>query len=345
MANCNGLFQNFNAAIRLGDTQREMLRGTRDNLRGHILTQFQVKYPEYKPEFLSQGSYVMDTIIVPENNDFDIDDGMYFIDGRPADKRPHPKDVHEWVMQTIGRYSHFKEKATCIRVIFEKEGFHVDVPIYFTNNYSSPNLAHKEKGWLLSNPVEFIAWFEAKIKSGFDPAFFYSRAENLEKYKGWRADIRKNDAQLRRLVRYMKAWGDLKRAEMPSGIIMTILTAENYCGHERDDVALRDTLISIQGWLKRNDCSCPRPTTPVNEDLFLAYTPEQKRYFLSALTSFIGDANDATATYSENVASIKWRNHLGKRFPFVPEPKKELTREELTPLIKVAQPSTPWLNG
>ncbi len=208
MANCNHLFSNFNSVIRLTDARREKLRTTRNLLRNIIEHYFSENKPAYSPTFHAQGSYVMDTIINPVDEDYDLDDGVYFNGHLDSDQRPNPSTIHEWVMNSIGNHTDTViDKNTCIRVVY-KEGYHIDLPMYYFVN--DPELAHKAKGWILSNPIEFIVWFEVRAKSGFNPDFILETKMH-EEYGKWLEDIRKSDVQLRRIVRYLKAWVITKR--------------------------------------------------------------------------------------------------------------------------------------
>jgi hypothetical protein len=271
---------------------------------------------QHQLEHKSQGSYVMDTIITPWDGDFDLDDGSYFIGPLNQEQRPSAKMFHDWVIYAVGEnenYGVVKDKDTCVRVEYKEEKFHIDLPIYYTENYECPELAHKNEKWPQSNPVEFIVWFEDKIDSGFQKGYIFESSLN-EEYQKWQEDIRKADVQLRRIVRYLKGWGDHLRGEMPPGIVMTILAAENYKAHERDDMALRDTLQEIKAYLERNGFKCLRPTTPVDEDLFAGYDQERKTYFKNELNKFIDSANQAISSRNQRDACLKWQKHLGPRF-------------------------------
>ena len=321
MTNTHHIFQHFNGAIKLTDEKRELLKGVRDSLRARMKANFSAIPAEERRQlelyFQTQGSFIMDTIIKPILEDFDLDDGVYFQGTQSRDQRPEPKVFHDWVLNAVNGHPDYEkvtDKATCVRVKY-KEGFHIDLPIYYADGYDSPDLAEKTKWWLLSNPVEFIAWFEEKTKSGFQKAFIYESLKYREPYEQWLTDIRKTDCQLRRLVRYIKAWADFKRDEMPCGIIMTILAAENFAVNDRDDIALRDTLIGIRNYLKRNDFVCPRPTSPVGEDLFANTSAKEKEYFLNALDAIIESASKAVNAESEKDACAEWKKHFGDRFP------------------------------
>jgi hypothetical protein len=354
MANAHHLFQHYNRAIKLTDEKRVTLISFRDSLRKRMDANFK-KIPlqdrrNLEMYFQTQGSFIMDTIIKPVNDDFDLDDGVYFQGTQSRDERPEPQVFHDWVYNAINHdndYEKVTDKQTCVRVKY-KLGFHIDIPIYYADNFESPDLAEKVKWWMLSNPVEFIGWFEEKTKSGFQKAFIYNSLKYAEPYEKWLTDIRKADCQLRRLVRYMKAWADLKKAEMPCGIIMTILVAENFAVDDRDDVAFYNTLISVRNYLQRNGFQCPRPTSPQGEDLFASSSQTTKEYFMNALNGLIRDADKALNADNEKDACKEWEKHFGSRFPChlakgnpIPVVKREPNIESLKRVAAVQQPWNP----
>lgn len=351
MANCHQLFQHYNNAIKLTDEKRTTLIQVRDSLRKRMQANYLLipvaDRKQIEMYFQSQGSFVMDTIIKPEKNDFDLDDGVYFQGGLSVSERPKPQIFHDWVIRAVDKdndYEQVKDKPTCVRVQY-KLGFHIDIPIYYADNFDSPDLAETNKGWLLSNPVEFIAWFEEKTKSGFQKAFIYESLKYAEPYEKWLSDIRKADCQLRRLVRYMKAWADLKRSEMPCGIIMTILVANNFAVDASDDIALRDTLVNIKNYLVGNGFQCPRPTSPKGEDLFASTSQKDKANFMNALSGLILSANNAINAVNEKEACKEWEKHFGSRFPchLAKETPVSVKKEpNLESLKRTASVSTPW---
>lgn len=352
MANTHHLFQYYNRAIKLTDEKRITLLSFRDSLRKRMKTNFNKIPAEQRRQlemyFQTQGSFIMDTIIRPVNDDFDLDDGVYFQGIQSREQRPAPQVFHNWVFAAVDSdndYEKVTDRPTCVRVKY-KMGFHIDIPIYYADNLNSPDLAEAVKWWMLSNPVEFIAWFEEKTKSGFQKAFMYEALAYAEPYEKWLNDIRKADCQLRRLVRYMKAWADLKKADMPCGIIMTILVAENFAVDERDDIAFRDTLISVRNYLHRNGFQCPRPTSPQGEDLFATTSQTAKDYFMTALNALIKSADNAVNAENEKDACKEWEKHFGSRFPchLAKDNPKPLVRSEpnIESLKRVAAVQQPW---
>lgn len=327
MANNHVQFIAFNQNIRLSDENRQILMAARESLRNRMKVAF-AKLPEqdrltHALEFQTQGSFVMDTIIRPYKDDFDLDDGVYFQGTLSKEKRATPQIFHDIIIKAIDKHNEIEniiDKPTCVRIKYSTKytknnlGFHIDLPIYYAEHYETPELAHTENGWSESNPVEFIAWFEEKTKSGFKKEFLFESLKYAEPFEKWLSDVRKTDCQLRRIVRYLKAWADLKRKEMPCGIIMSILAANNYVPNDRDDVSFRDTIVKIKQELDSNDCKCLRPTPKKGEDLFASIPIDNKQYFLSTLDSFIKSANQAINGKNPKESCFNWQKHFGDRF-------------------------------
>jgi hypothetical protein len=304
MANCHKHFDTYNGEIRLTDARRKSLNSSRKEIRNRIRNWFKENKPkEIQPKFGSQGSMSMDTIINPIPRKiiegdvektklyYDVDDGVYFIGNASIKDRNTPATYHSWVYQAVDGHTDSDpvDKNTCVRTIFA-DGHHIDNPIYYKQG-DSPELAHKRDGYISSDPQEFTRWFN---------------------------DQADTNPQLRRLVRYIKGWRDNMEflhsgKKMPSGLILTILVAENIIYREnRDDISLKETLISIQSTLQQKFV-CYRPTTPKGEDLLDGYT--QKDYFMKCLSDFILDAKKALPEKNYRKATELWRIHLSTRFP------------------------------
>ena len=339
MSDCHDLFKEFNTRIRLTEAKRQNLQEARDVLRNKITLHFFQNRPAYHPEFQGQGSYVMDTIVNPIKGDYDLDDGVYFLGSLPREQRPAPATFHNWIIEAVGNHTNeVKDKNTCVRVVYST-GFHIDLPIYYASYYN-PDLA-KKTGWIISNPTEFIIWFESKTNSGFKQEYLLE-ATRINEFRKWAEDMRKNDVQLRRLVRYVKGWCDYKNEGMPSGIILTILTAQNYIPDQRDDVSLYNTLVSVKSALSK-EFVCRRPTTPKDEDLFAEYTADQKSLFFRKLNNLIEDGKLAINETNKRNSCEKWKTHFGDRFPCHLVTNGQNNGAEIyAPLREVAKPSTPW---
>ena len=292
MANCHKLFLDFNAVIALESNSKKTLRKSRDAVRDKIRKYFRDKQNGFSPNFYGQGSFMMNTIIEPLDGEFDIDDGIYFkVEVEPLQSI---STFHNWICEAID--GHTKQapidKQTCVRLVYARE-YHLDLPIYYIIEGQIPYLAHKGKGWIESDPREFIKWFNSKADK---------------------------DGQLKRIVRYLKAWSDYKKGDLPSGLVFSILAANNIVFDERDDIALYQTLGIIKSQLELN-FACYRPTTPANENLLEDYSKTKKDCFLRQLGSFIQSAEEALSDKSSQKNACKaWQSHFGKdRFPFESE--------------------------
>lgn len=304
MANCDKHFGVYNGNIRLTDARRKSLKGSRKELRNKVRKWFEENKPnETKPKFSGQGSMSMDTIINPiprkikeENEEkmvlyYDVDDGIYFVGDKEPKERPTPATYHSWIYDAVKGHTDKDpiDKNTCVRTLFAN-GRNIDQPIYYKKG-DIPELAHKRDGWIDSDPKAFTDWFN---------------------------DLAGKEPQLRRLVRYGKGWCDNREFEntskpMPSGLIITILFAENAVYRkDRDDVALKETLQAIQRKLNIS-FECKRPTTPKGENLLANYG--HKDYFMDCLAKFIDDATKALQEKNFKKATELWRKHLSDRFP------------------------------
>lgn len=304
MANCNEYFGKYNEEIRLTDSRRKKLKGSRKELRNRVRNWFKENKPdEPQPKFGGQGSMSMDTIINPlprkvtEGKEektvlyYDVDDGIYFEGDKDAKDRASTATYHDWVVQAVTGHTDKDpiDKNTCVRTLFA-DGHHIDQPIYYKKG-TIPELAHKKDSWKESDPKALTDWFN---------------------------DLAEKNPQLRFLVRYGKGWFDNREFEnsskpMPSGLIITILFAENAVYRkDRDDIALKETLLAVQRKLKIS-FECNRPTTPKGENLLKDYG--HKDYFMDCLAKFIDDATKALQEKNFRKATELWRKHLSERFP------------------------------
>lgn len=300
MANNHEQFIAFNNTIKVTDTQRGTLQTNREAIREKIRKYYKDNYPdEVQPKFNMQGSYAMHTILNPikdtdGSGTYDLDDGVYFLSDN-EDGRLGIEEYHKRIFNAIKGHTPTGEEDNdpCVTVLYA-DGHHVDLPIYFKSETKEdhPELAHKKDGWTKTDPKEFYNWFNG----------------------------REEHPQLRRLVRYLKAWCEFVRSEnedkkMPTGCILTMLAEKNYVADDRDDVAMKNILEAIYDKLSSDDgFHCYRPTYPENEDLFKNYSAKRKNDFLTELKSFKNDAEKAINSTNPHDACMRWQAHFGKRF-------------------------------
>lgn len=300
MANLNGLFIDFNSQIKLTPSKKSDLISGRDALRSDIKSWFSDN-DKKQPKFHGQGSFSMNTVINPlPGDEYDLDDGVYLQGySDDMDSWPSATTVHNWIKKaTDDRTSvDSTDKNTCVRVNYASN-YHIDLPIYIMKE-NSPFLAHKAEGWVESDPKEFTDWFLSKVKT--------------------------EGEQLRRVVRYLKAWKDYKNVSLKS-IEITILVGKFFDLFEnRDDKALLRTVNNIVDELE-SDFKCKKPSAPYN-DLFEGFSETKKSAILSSLKTLSSKVDEAICETNSKTASEIIRTQFGTRFPLGIDNTKSLQYE------------------
>ena len=316
MANNNEQFKAFHETIKASEAKLTKLRTNRDAIRDKIRKYFKENHEDYiQPKFSWQGSFAMKTILNPIKDEdglgvYDLDDGVYFI-GESEDDRKTIDWYHKEVREAVK--DHTNQGAfdinPCVRVMYS-DGHHVDLAIYFkTEDDEHPQLAHRKDDWAESDPKDLLNWFSGEC--GTKP-------------------------HLRELVRIMKAWCESKCSEgtkMPSGCIMTMLTAKHYQWNDdnRFDIAMCDILTAMYDELSQPDgFHCYRPSAPIGEDLFANYDDKRKKAFLDELESFKDDAKRAIENKNPRKSCLKWQAHFGSRFCCSTAPDKDEDAKDMS---------------
>ncbi|WP_410511765.1 CBASS cGAMP synthase [Paenibacillus sp. BR2-3] len=299
MSDCHDLFTAFHEKIYLHSDKKKSLRSSRNAIRSKIRKYFKDTLKLTEPKFYGQGSYMMNTTINPIDEEYDIDDGIYLqhLEDVDGDDWPTPSTVHNWVIEAVDGHTDTDplDKNTCVRVIYKAE-YHVDLPIYVMQG-DHPKLAHKNKGWIDSDPKLLTEWFNNEVSE-----------------KG---------NQLKRIVRYLKAWKDYKNSDpkLPSGMILTILAANHYVEDDQDDAAFAATAKAIHQALSES-FSLSRPVFP-SEELIADWSTTKQDNFLNKLDSLIKKAGQALEQNDKAKAAGKWIDVFGDRFPEFEPPEKE----------------------
>ena len=292
-------FRDFNKAVRLDQPKRDNLKIHRKALRKRIREYFDEKGWQ-RPSFSSQGSFPLRTNVNPiwikdadENwiQEYDLDDGVYFI--CPEADREYAKTYYDRVLEAVdGHTKACESKPSCVRVIYY-DGHHVDMPIYWAaEDGSTPQIARANQGYTDSDPKQFKEWVEKRV-----------------------ADTT-NVGQLRRIIRYLKAWKNYQENQnptlrLPPGVTLTILAANNLIEDENDDVSFRESMRRIRDELESNFV-CSRPTTPTNDDLLVGFPRDR---VIRAFSNAIELADEADKHTSKSGACGAWRKVFGDRFP------------------------------
>jgi hypothetical protein len=324
MADLQAEFNIFHDRIALTSGKKALLRTARNALRDKIRKHFRDVLKVNVPKFHGQGSYAMGTMVNPLNGEFDIDDGVYLQHLDTSDKSdwPTPETVHRWLVQATDGHTGQKpiDKRTCVRVRYAGQ-YHVDLPAYGELNGDYLLAEKGAKGWHQSDPLALTNWFKGRVKV--------------------------HGEQLRRIVRYLKAWADFqssRRGKMPNGLILTVLASDHFCADTRDDVCFANTLRAIADsvhiiFYVYN----PVDTT---EELTSRLTDQQKKRFQEAISDAADDAIEAINIDDRHKASNIWRKQFGDRFPAVEKEndsdQKKAIATGLATVYGAKNPSKPW---
>jgi len=291
MADLQKHFKEFHDEIRLSYNDNSILLEKRNtvlrDLRIGLRKMFGAKYPKFK--YFNQGSYALGTGVYPLDADYDIDIGIVFQISR---KDFCPTQVKSWVhdaLNTKNRTVYYKRP--CLTVQYHHSGeedHHLDLAVYAkevntlfdtTNYYIAKGYLgseEKHKIWELAEPFELLN----RIRKKFTDA--------------------EEQAQFRRVIRYLKRWNDLnfysEGHAKPRGIAITALayklfrpnksydwTSKKY--YFNDLKALRSFISSIinnfDWW---DNIAVKLPVKP-NNNLFEKMTNNQMKDFKKRLSS------------------------------------------------------------
>ena len=185
-------FETFHAKIKIGTfDENETLREKRDMLLDELesaLVDELVPETEKKLTFekLDQGSYAMNTGILPADDDYDIDVGVVFdLDEDEYDSHKLKTLIHDMLSKQHNRTVLFNRP--CITVKYAN-GYHVDLVVYAKNN-GQTKIAWGKKtrsddtGWVVAAPKELTDWVQSVSDSADERAQFRRCVKYLKKWK------------------------------------------------------------------------------------------------------------------------------------------------------------------
>ncbi len=293
MANLNNAFDIFHDRIVLTAHRKTALGTARNVVRECIRRYFRDTLKVQVPEFRSQGAYAADTTVDRIEGRYHIEDGVYIqhLDMQDSSNWPAAAAVHQWLMNAIEDHPMEKsmDKATCVRARYGGR-YCVDLHCYAVLNGQCRQAVRGKTNWPAGNPIAFTEWFKSYV--------------NL------------HGEQLRRVVRYLKAWADFQsrsRGKMPGGSILSVLAAYNFNSHKRDDLAFAKTLEAISNNV-RAIVYVPNPVN-ITDELSARLTETQKTRFQEAVETSEISAKAAILFKDVHEASRLWRKLFGDRFP------------------------------
>jgi hypothetical protein len=288
------------------DEQRESQQKRWNDLAEYLKEQLKENsaYPIYS---WLQGSYKFATQLRPlmQNEEFDIDLGIYFQwSGQPDDGNFTPLQLKRMVQEKLEQYA--KEQSDIKKVALPKmrcnrihygENFHIDVPVYHLDSSRDARaLATQNDDWENSDPKLIYLWFKKQVPE-------------------------ETRSQVRRLIRYLKAWAilNIKEGEgRPSAILLTVLVAESYGRLSNSETASEDEALAgilklILARLKKNQ----KVRNPVNTKEVLSERLGEQGFleFIDHLQKFGDLATRAVAANTEVEAAALWINVYKHFFP------------------------------
>ena len=237
--------------VTLPESEQKKMRDRRNANRRRLRKALDNASKPKPIEFVSQGSYAMKTMIRDPDNDYDIDDGVYFrkedlVGERGAEMTS--LQARQMVRDAVdnGKFKQAPEvRSNCVRVLYEA-GYHVDLPVYrrVVTSTAFGDVTHYElaasSGWKRSDARDVSKWYEDE------------RAKSSD------------GQQLRRINRYLKKYARSRQSWRPgilSGFGISVLVVECFRRHEREDYALYDTMVAIRNRLNGN-LEVAHPVTP-----------------------------------------------------------------------------------
>lgn len=283
MPNLHNIFINYDRSISLTVSRQKRLTSAKISVQNAIKSHFRNDTRIVVPSFYIQGSYKMKTMIVKKDNTYDVDLGVYFFNKPNMEAISLQKNVFNAVRHKTNSGATHKEK--CIRVNYQGE-FNIDLPVYYLDKNSNTSYLATKYGWEISDPKDLVEWY------------FDNGGES---------------PQLRRIIKYLKAWADNHKNKFPSGIALSVWATNKYSPHKRDDIALYNTLLGIKRYIFWNGVYCENPAPP-KDDLVSRLTSTQQSRFKSELKVLIDDLDNAIEAESLKQAVRSLRIHFGKRY-------------------------------
>ena len=281
MHNCSDdVLAHHDEEVTLPQAKRTNMRDRRDANRNRLKTGLKKNEKPAPCEFVKQGSYAMKTMVQHPNNDYDIDDGVYFnkeelVGDRGAEMSG--LQVRQMVRDALddGSFKKAPEvRSNCVRAYYAA-GYHVDLPAYrrvTVTDFRGNETYHHELAsseWKRSDARDVTDWFDRE-NTGQSPDTT-------------------NGRQLRRLVRQIKKYARSRPSwsgQILGGFGITALVVECYRANlSREDTALYDTMSAIRNRLKWN-LTVKHPVTP-NEIITKSDADARAKFLRDRLTEAI----------------------------------------------------------
>ena len=249
--------------VTLPKTEQDKMRDRRNANRNRLRRGLAKAGKPAPSEFVKQGSYAMKTMIRDPDNDYDIDDGVYFrkedlVGERGAEMTA--LQARQMVRNAVddGKFKQAPEvHSNCVRVHYEA-GYHVDLPVYrrvVTSTIFGEDVHYElaaSSGWKRSDARDVSDWYEDERTKSADGQ-----------------QSRRINRDLKKYARSRHSW----RGGILSGFGISVLVVERFRYHDREDRALYDTMVAIRDRLDW-DLQIAHPVTP---DDYITSGPDDAR--------------------------------------------------------------------
>ena len=317
-------FEEFNESIKIG-SETTALREKREKLKSDIEEYFPDECDEYgitikksDLRFIHQGSYKIGTTISNPGKSVDLDYAVIF--PLNIDEHTDPRKLKKAVKKALEiksiRVPMIKEP--CVTVAYYSDGnetMHIDFPLY----------AEYKSVLYLARGKEYSGDYKWELA---DP-------EGLNDYF---LDEFKDKEQLKRIVRYIKKWKQIKYSnatssnEIPPSVGLTILACKNYSEYTDDG---DDDLLSLYYTMKKirdqfsvtydsngnvlsASINCNLPVEPYS-DVFYKMTASYMKTFYYRINMAIDNLREAVNLSEAHEAAKYVQRVLGDEFSIPPK--------------------------
>ena len=299
--------------------QREFLQEQWNNLADHLRKA--LSKHGYTISTRLQGSYKYATLIKPVHpgEEYDVDVGVYFEWDDEQDVEPTPKQLRDWIQSELLEYEKSCEPLTrvevpakerCSRASYIRQ-FHIDTPVYHLSTDSDVRrLACLSDKWEFSDPKKLYKWFKDAV--GGD-----------------------DRDQLRRLIRYLKAWAAVSFDDVPdsrpSSILLTVVATEAYqslWAKRLIGLADDDALVAVIKKVHDRLFDDRRVGNPIDEDEDLNRISDQSwDGFLLRLAALHDIAERAEEAEDEASSAVVWSEAFSFLMPLPETDEVEIVDE------------------
>lgn len=298
-----------------------------------------------QPRFFTQGSWSYKTLNAPAKKpqQADLDDGAYLpMTFVKQTKRPSKASQIFFAAAEEALYPLVKErgwvmitdKPTCIRVELSQTA-HIDIPLYAIPDEQFLMLKASMENFGFDNIAEAVTRAERDVWTSLprDQVLLAHREEDWKKsdprpLRDWFVgEVDAKGEQLRRVVRYLKAYRDWRWSEGgPSSILLMATAVPLFKSeHGRDDLALLEVVKGIAASL-RSGVANPTDAAESLTERLGAEKVEEAALAFETFKSYLQGAVDC----ADPAQACNWLiERFGNRFPNEPSWVKSSTVREI----------------